>query len=231
MSDPFDIFLDKRAGTPASKEEMDASLDRIMRILKEPFPEPPENPIECDFCDDTGRREQGSSSWPCPHCKKGTAMNPTTEIQKVLCAVCGTTIESAMVDGDARKIPGGVLFEGGRNFGSTLYDAGVDGMEVHMVICDPCVKSLIEDGAAWEHDARAERRAQEDRYQAMFGPKKRLCPHCGFQFTLQPDECFVPSHPWPPPHECGHLASCPGSGGIPRLPDSQEPLGKDAEKK
>ena len=36
---------------------------------------------------------------------------------------------------------GGVHFEGGWNFGSSLYDAMMDGVYVDLVICDDCIKA------------------------------------------------------------------------------------------
>lgn len=37
------------------------------------------------------------------------------------------------------EVPCGVLFEGGWNSGSSLYDAGFDGIYVKIVVCDECV--------------------------------------------------------------------------------------------
>lgn len=34
---------------------------------------------------------------------------------------------------------GSVLFKGGDNFGSTLYDSMVDGVSVEIIICDDCL--------------------------------------------------------------------------------------------
>lgn len=38
-------------------------------------------------------------------------------------------------------MPTGVLFDGGSNFGSTLYDSLFDGKYVQIVVCDDCVKA------------------------------------------------------------------------------------------
>lgn len=35
---------------------------------------------------------------------------------------------------------GGVLFDGGDNFGSTLYDSLMDGIHVMLIVCDDCLK-------------------------------------------------------------------------------------------
>lgn len=36
-------------------------------------------------------------------------------------------------------MPNGVHFSGGYNYGSSLYDAGVDGIHVEIIICDKCI--------------------------------------------------------------------------------------------
>jgi len=58
----------------------------------------------------------------------------------VKCFKCEAVIESAVTDGDPWETPsGGVLFEGGWNFGSGVYDAGVDGIHAEIIICDHCL--------------------------------------------------------------------------------------------
>lgn len=57
------------------------------------------------------------------------------------CFKCEKELVSAVVDGDPWEFPsGGVLFAGGWNFGSELYDAMIDGIYVDIAICDDCLK-------------------------------------------------------------------------------------------
>lgn len=59
------------------------------------------------------------------------------------CFKCDTEIKSAVIESDEKTIwemPAGVHFTGGWNFGSTIYDAFADGIQVELIICDPCLK-------------------------------------------------------------------------------------------
>ncbi len=58
----------------------------------------------------------------------------------VRCFKCDGPVKPAANGADAWECPQGVHFEGGWNFGSSLYDAMVDGVSVELVICDPCLK-------------------------------------------------------------------------------------------
>ena len=40
---------------------------------------------------------------------------------------------------------GAVSFEGGHNFGSTIYDALIDGITVEIIVCDDCLKAAGDD--------------------------------------------------------------------------------------
>ena len=40
---------------------------------------------------------------------------------------------------------GAVSFEGGHNFGSTIYDALIDGIAVEIIVCDYCLKAAGDD--------------------------------------------------------------------------------------
>lgn len=52
---------------------------------------------------------------------------------------------------DAWEMPlGGVLFEGGWNYGSSLYDALADGIHVEVVICDDCLETAKKQGRTRE---------------------------------------------------------------------------------
>jgi hypothetical protein len=62
-----------------------------------------------------------------------------TPADRVQCFKCERDIEGAGLA--AWETPGGVLFEGGWNYGSTLYDAAWDGLYAQVVICDDCVKA------------------------------------------------------------------------------------------
>ncbi len=59
------------------------------------------------------------------------------------CFHCSNPIECAVVSekpDDVWGMPmGAVQFDGGWNFGSKLYDAGLGGPSVQIVICDSCV--------------------------------------------------------------------------------------------
>ena len=59
------------------------------------------------------------------------------------CFKCCKIIESAGPDDADETIwqmPDGVHFSGGFNYGSSLYDAGVDGIHVEIIICDKCIE-------------------------------------------------------------------------------------------
>ena len=43
---------------------------------------------------------------------------------------------------------GGVVFYGGCNYGSSIIDALVDGVEVKIVICDICISKALDTGKA-----------------------------------------------------------------------------------
>lgn len=58
------------------------------------------------------------------------------------CFKCEEDMGCAVTDGDPWEMPcDGVQFEGGFNFGSSLYDAMMDGIYVEVVICDDCLKA------------------------------------------------------------------------------------------
>lgn len=63
------------------------------------------------------------------------------------CFKCEKEMESAVVNGDPWEMPsGGVQFEGGWNFGSSLYDAMFgDGIHVEIVVCDECLRTALPD--------------------------------------------------------------------------------------
>lgn len=71
------------------------------------------------------------------------------------CFKCGKVIESSYktseIDGwDAPA--GGVHFEGGWNYGSSIYDAMLDGIHAELVICDECL--VFGKGAGTVRDMR-----------------------------------------------------------------------------
>jgi hypothetical protein len=55
-------------------------------------------------------------------------------------------------DGSWECPSGAVHFDGGSNYGSTLYDAGVDGIYVELVICDDCLKKGKESNLMREYE-------------------------------------------------------------------------------
>jgi len=62
------------------------------------------------------------------------------------CFKCEKEIECAYIrntdnkENDTWEMPSGaVSFEGGSNFGSTLYDSMVDGIYVEILVCDECL--------------------------------------------------------------------------------------------
>lgn len=57
------------------------------------------------------------------------------------CFKCDKSIGPAACGVDPWKIPDGVLFEGGWNYGSRHYDAAFNGLHVEIVICDDCIES------------------------------------------------------------------------------------------
>jgi hypothetical protein len=62
----------------------------------------------------------------------------------VRCFKCEKEIKAAVVsddDKDTWEMPDGVHFSGGWNFGSSLYDAMMDGLHVEIVVCDDCIKA------------------------------------------------------------------------------------------
>jgi len=59
----------------------------------------------------------------------------------VKCFKCDKLLDSACEGIDAWEAPGGgVLFDGGYNFGSRIYDAMIDGIVVQIIICDECLE-------------------------------------------------------------------------------------------
>lgn len=59
----------------------------------------------------------------------------------VFCFCCEKKLESAVKDGSAWDMPsGGVILDGGGNFGSTLYDGFMDGIFIRLIICDECLE-------------------------------------------------------------------------------------------
>lgn len=64
------------------------------------------------------------------------------------CFKCEKKIKSATTSQkEAWQMPDGVLFEGGHNYGSSLYDS-VDGIYVLLIVCDECLsknKHLIKE--------------------------------------------------------------------------------------
>ena len=81
----------------------------------------------------------------------------TSEIR---CLRCEKVITSALADGGALDSPSdGVSFDGGWNFGSTLYDAAMPGKDgygiyVTVVICDECLKWAVTSGLAVERRSK-----------------------------------------------------------------------------
>lgn len=75
------------------------------------------------------------------HLKMELEKQPQTETR---CFKCEKPIECSAPQWD---MPGGaVVFDGGDNFGSTIYDAMQDGIMVRLLICDDCLekhKNLI----------------------------------------------------------------------------------------
>jgi len=62
------------------------------------------------------------------------------------CFKCEKEMESACGpawNGRWEMPNGGVQFEGGWNFGSSLYDAMMDGIYVEIVICDECLRTAL----------------------------------------------------------------------------------------
>lgn len=58
------------------------------------------------------------------------------------CFKCEKEIQAAWQINNSEDVwegPCGVLFEGGWNFGSSIYDAFVDGVTVEIIICDECI--------------------------------------------------------------------------------------------
>ena len=56
------------------------------------------------------------------------------------CFKCDKVMESAGKNQDVWDMPQGVVFSGGGNFGSTLYDRMMDGVYVKLLVCDDCLK-------------------------------------------------------------------------------------------
>lgn len=42
----------------------------------------------------------------------------------------------------------GIVFRGGHNYGSSIIDAMIDGIEVKIVICDSCISKALDTGKA-----------------------------------------------------------------------------------
>ncbi len=67
----------------------------------------------------------------------------------VRCFKCKKIIKSAIINSDIWEMPlNAVVFRGGYNYGSSVYDSLVDGIQVEVIICDDCLrknknKSLI----------------------------------------------------------------------------------------
>lgn len=57
----------------------------------------------------------------------------------VSCFKCENKINSAISNITSWDAPQGVHFTGGWNFGSSLYDAMLDGVHAEIVICDGCL--------------------------------------------------------------------------------------------
>jgi hypothetical protein len=59
------------------------------------------------------------------------------------CFKCDSEIKAAWKSDNPDEVwecPCGVHFEGGWNFGSSLYDAMMDGIHVEIIICDDCIQ-------------------------------------------------------------------------------------------
>ncbi len=62
--------------------------------------------------------------------------------EKAMEPACDATPIPPHPKGTAWDYPlNGILFEGGYNFGSRLYDAMMDGVYVEVIICDECMRS------------------------------------------------------------------------------------------
>lgn len=65
----------------------------------------------------------------------------------VKCFKCEKEMRAAVVakegeeDQTTWEMPDGVSFSGGWNFGSSLYDAMMDGLHVEILVCDNCIKA------------------------------------------------------------------------------------------
>jgi hypothetical protein len=61
------------------------------------------------------------------------------------CFKCETAIEGCFESKEEKfvwEVPhNAVAFEGGSNFGSSIYDSFTDGISVQVVICDECLKA------------------------------------------------------------------------------------------
>ena len=62
--------------------------------------------------------------------------------KKVFCFCCEKELTSAGEKDMAWDMPsGGVILEGGGNYGSRLYDSMMDGVHIKLIICDNCLKN------------------------------------------------------------------------------------------
>jgi hypothetical protein len=75
---------------------------------------------------------------------------PPSKPRAAKCFCCGRNIGSAGWGDSPWECPSGaVLFSGGGNFGSTLYDSFVDGVRVTIIVCDECLRSRGKRGLEW----------------------------------------------------------------------------------
>ena len=59
------------------------------------------------------------------------------------CFKCEKFIKCAVRGGsedDFWSAPWGVVFKGGSNYGSSIYDTMMDGIEVRVIVCDECLE-------------------------------------------------------------------------------------------
>jgi len=63
------------------------------------------------------------------------------------CIVCNKDMTAAVKDESSWDCPsGGVILDGGSNFGSELYDSLMDGIGMRCIICDDCIVEKLRSG-------------------------------------------------------------------------------------
>ena len=73
----------------------------------------------------------------------------------VRCIKCDKVMSSSVKSTDIQDVwdmpGGGVVFRGGTNYGSSMFDAVLDGILVKVIICDDCLKILLDRGKAQKY--------------------------------------------------------------------------------